>query len=235
MTQSNPSPKNDQPARQHWRCPACHEKGSVVFEGDILKLIDRTMHAHHAQNPDCQQHGLVQLYAPDLAQSPTTQYDPTEPMHVVGVTDVMFSSWSPGDEHNGDPLTQVHILVTVPSLQAHLLIRLRTRAMCDQWIANITRHRDKVFSAQENVTANVNQQKTAIVHVDSDEGVKGTYRGVTVTVDGGDALEFRSGVFFADYVAALYALKTEGFGFVMMSSDVHDFMVLEGYDFAEDL
>lgn len=75
---------------------------------------------------------------------------------VAPVDDLQVVSWSAGDVEQGDAITQVHILFTPPMenlMAAYSLkrgipmvaIRLKSRAVVDNLIAALTKHRDEVW------------------------------------------------------------------------------------------
>jgi len=67
-----------------------------------------------------------------------------KPDAVLVVDDVVVASWSP-DKEPGGPLTQVHLLVTIPDVELTLVTRLKSRRVVDELIAALIDHRDHVW------------------------------------------------------------------------------------------
>lgn len=61
------------------------------------------------------------------------------------VADFEVASWSPGKEGENVPCTQVHVIYHLPELGMHMVMRLKSREVCDSLIAALTEHRDFVF------------------------------------------------------------------------------------------
>lgn len=82
---------------------------------------------------------------------------------VANVDDIQVTPWSPGDVEKGDALTQVHIMFTPPMedlIHAYLLhrgvpmiaIRLKSKAVVNNLIAALIKHRDQVWPDEKEST-----------------------------------------------------------------------------------
>jgi hypothetical protein len=65
------------------------------------------------------------------------------------VEDFEVASWSPGAEGEGVPCTQVHLIYRVPELHLTMVMRLKSREVCNSLIDALIEHRDYVFGRDE--------------------------------------------------------------------------------------
>lgn len=59
--------------------------------------------------------------------------------------DLRVASWTPGPEGTDIPPTQVHIIYRLDDIGATLVMRLKSRAVCNSLIDALIDHRDEVF------------------------------------------------------------------------------------------
>lgn len=60
-------------------------------------------------------------------------------------SDLEVVSWSPGEEGENVPPTQVHILYRVTGFDASFAMRLKSKAVVDSLIDALIKHRDHVW------------------------------------------------------------------------------------------
>lgn len=68
-----------------------------------------------------------------------------QPDLVVPVEGIHVASWSPGQEGEGVPCEQVHLILKIPELDVTFVTRLKSRRATDELIAALIEHRDYVW------------------------------------------------------------------------------------------
>jgi hypothetical protein len=71
----------------------------------------------------------------------------TQGLAFFDVRSFEVASWSPGAADEGVPPTQVHVVLRVAGADTPLVLRLKSRAVCDSFIAALQEHRDYVWGA----------------------------------------------------------------------------------------
>lgn len=59
-----------------------------------------------------------------------------------------IASWSPGQVSEGDPLTQVHVLIKVKDYPFPLVMRLKSRTVALELINALRKHTDEVWPSK---------------------------------------------------------------------------------------
>lgn len=71
------------------------------------------------------------------------------PYEIVEVKNLGVASWSPGEDGENIPPTQVHLLYNVPALSKHpFMMRFKSREAVDSLINALIEHRDKVWGSR---------------------------------------------------------------------------------------
>jgi hypothetical protein len=133
-----------------WHCSACGKSGE--FEADLSAddSKGRVLYDHRMASPTCAQPAFQILAPGERPGIPLRQAgDDGERMHILGAPTYHVSSWSEGDVTQGDPVTQVHFILEVPSLNGHVLLRMKSRRAIDELIDLLTTYRDHVWPEQK--------------------------------------------------------------------------------------